>query len=156
MYINIQYSTLLTNIMASSTSWKKEEMLVVHFISCSRLKYGSMFTLEWTSFQEVSELQFSLFSEQIKSAIESVLQKDEHEPHDSRLSMTLSGLTSVVELECKDCSEHMLFEQRAFAIALMRCHYYHYLWLLCRERHVLLIISEKCKVSDMIIASQPK
>lgn len=72
-----------------------------------------MFTLEWTSFQEVSELQFSLFSEQIKSAIVSVLQKYEQ---DSRLSTTLSGLTLVVELECKDCSEHMLSEPRAFVI----------------------------------------
>lgn len=96
MYINIQYSTLLTNIMASSTSWKKE-MLAVHFIICSRLKYGSMFTLEWTSFQEVPELQFSLFLEQIKSAFVFVLQKDEQEINDSRLSTILCGLTSVVE-----------------------------------------------------------
>lgn len=56
--------------------------------------------------QEVSELQFSLCSEQIKSAIVSVLQKDENEPQDYRLSTTHSGLTLVVELECKDCSEH--------------------------------------------------
>lgn len=102
--------------------------------------------------QEVSELKFSLCSEQIKSAIVSVLQKDENEPQDSRLSTTLSGLTLVVELECKDCSEHREHLQLCTnALPLLPLPV-----TIMRERHVLLIISEKYKVSDMIIASQPK